>query len=72
MKLSEKITQRASFMDGLFRIDVEDWASEADNLEAENAHLKEVNEALRGLCIHLRGLTDEQIDALLVDSQEAK
>ena len=35
------------------------------------AQLEEENWALRELCIQLRGLADEQIDALLTDTQES-
>ena len=33
--------------------------------DGESVQLKEENDAMRELCIRLRGLTDEQIDALL-------
>ncbi len=61
MKLSERITQRSFFVDGLFRIEVEGWANEVDKLEAEN-------EVLRGAirtrddCEHLQIETLYQYD----------
>ena len=40
--------------------------------DGESVQLKEENDAMRELCIRLRGLTDEQIDALLTGESDGQ